>query len=103
MSELGKYRKCDICCEWHWTGNNCAPAYEVFHDEYMGEESQTVRAHSLSGAAEKYAQKYNEGDGEYTMMDGEEIILRVVKGSDEATFSVSATPSIDYHVNEVEQ
>lgn len=100
MGELGKYRRCDICCEWHWTGNKCPPAYEVFHEEYLGDEPHTFRAHSFEGAAEKYAKNYNEGNGDYCMMDGEEITIRVVKDGKESRFAITAEPSVDYHIYE---
>lgn len=51
--------------------HKCPPAYKVFHEEYMGDESKPVCANSAEEAAERYAEQYDNGD--YGLLNGEEI------------------------------
>ncbi len=96
-----KYIKCDECAQWHWDTEKCEPVYEVYHWDRNGDEPFHIHGNSFSDAAENYAKDYNESDGEYDMMRGDDIVVKVVKDGEEKKFSVTAEPTIYYSVSEI--
>lgn len=99
---MRKFEKCDICSEYHWSNVDCAPEYMVYHEEQMGDEYRTIRAHSHENAALKYGELYN--SDEYPLMDGSTIQLKVEKDDGVVElFEVGAEPDIHYTANKIDE
>ncbi len=98
---MRKFEKCHICREYHWVGESCEPEYLVYHEEYLGDESKSVRAYDHEDAAVKYGKYYNE-DGEYSLMN-DEIEVKVEKDGEVKWFKVSAEPDIHYSSHEIDK
>lgn len=94
------FKKCEECKEYHWGDEKCSPEYFVYHEEYMGDESKSVRAFSHEGAALKYGEYYNQDD--YPLMDGDTIKVKVEKGGVIKFFEVGAEPDIHYSLTEID-
>ena len=94
------YKKCEICKEWHWTNDRCLPEYFVYHEEYMGDEAKSIRASGHESAALKYGEYYNR-DGDYCLMDGSTIKVKVEKDNVIKFFEIGAEPDIHYTSNEI--
>jgi len=93
------YQICDDCGTWHSDMVGCPAKFDVYHPKYMGDEVVEVKARTVTGAAEIYAEDFNE-DGEYLMMKGETIYLKVVDPAGQEWFlSVNAEPAIDYYTH----
>jgi len=97
---MSNFNRCEVCKEWHWKNEKCAPEYFVFHDEYLGDEAKSVRAYSHEEAASKYGQYYDEED--YPLVDGETIKVKVEKDGVIKFFEVGAEPKIHYTSNEID-
>jgi len=98
---MSNFNRCEVCKEWHWNNEKCAPEYFVYHEEYMGDEAKSVRAHSHEDAALKYGQYYNQDD--YPLMDGDTIKVKVEKDGVIKFFEVGAEPDIHYTSNEIDK
>ena len=96
---MRSYSKCEICNEWHWDSKKCLPEYLVYHEDYLGDESKTVRASSHENAAIKYAEYYNQDD--YPLMN-DIIEIRVEKDGIVKFFKVGAEPDVHYYSEEIE-
>lgn len=99
---MSSYRRCDICKDWHWTDKKCNPIYNVFHEDYMGDDSKEIRAVSHEGAALGYARYYNEHDSEYSLMN-DNIEVKVEKDGITQFFLVGAEPDIHYSSDEIKE
>ena len=92
------FKRCDICNDYHWDDENCKPIYEVYHEDYLGDESKTIRAMSHEDAAQTYARYYNE---DYSLMN-ENIEVKVEKDGVTKFFCVGAEPDIHYSSEEID-
>lgn len=99
------YQKCNLCHERYKGVHLCKPEWETEH--LWGktfEEDRTVRAHDAEGAAERWAEFYDD-DGAIRNSDGctkERIRVRLLGSSDPwQVFDVTASQSIDYSVEAV--
>lgn len=99
---MSNYEKCPFCGEYHFKNESCEPQYFVYHDEYLGSNFKTIHASSHEEAAVKYARYYNE-DGDFPMMNGDAIKLKVIDHNSIAMcFTVYAEPDIHYNTKEHE-
>lgn len=91
------YEKCIQCTKWHWTNEHCADEYQVYHEDYNGDEPISVRGYGFNDAAETYATDYNsEGD-----LMNETATIKIVKGGTVKWFSIGAEPSVHYTTDEI--
>jgi hypothetical protein len=90
MSDFDQCRKCH---QYAFLGRHTCHPFTV---ECEGETEERW-GYDEENVAKSYAQNYNEC-GDYTMMDGEPIEVTV----NGRLFRVTAEPSIDYYVTEVE-
>ncbi len=95
---MRNFKKCEICKEYHWTDQICAPIYFVYHEEYLGDEAKQVRAYSHHEAAVKYGEYYNSDD--YILMDGDTIKIKVEFKDEIEFYEVGAEPDIHYTATE---
>ena len=94
------FKKCEICKEWHWTNEKCAPEYFVYHEDYMGDEAKSIRAYDHENAALKYGQYYNKED--YPLMNDTIQVKVVDKDGVIKFFEVGAEPDIHYTSKEID-
>ncbi len=94
------YKKCEVCKDWHWTDRKCAPEYFVYHEDYMGDEPKSMRAHSHEDAAIKYGEYYNEDD--YYLMNSTIQVKVIDVGGVIKFFEVGAEPDINYSSKEID-
>lgn len=97
---MRNFNKCNDCGEWHWDNDNCVPEYSVYHEEYMGEEAKSVRAHSHESAAIKYAEYYNQDD---CPLMNNTVQIKVEKDGLIKYFEVGAEPDIHYSSTEIDK
>lgn len=97
------YQKCGLCHERYKGVHLCKPEWETEHF-WKGsfEEDCKVRAHDAEGAAERWAEMYDE-DGSLRDNDtNERIRVRLLGSSDPwQVFDVTASQSIEYSVEAV--
>jgi hypothetical protein len=93
------YKKCEKCGEYHFDTEKCGEIFNVFHEEYLGEQPKQIRAHSHEEAAEKYGEYYNKSS-DYDLMD-EEITVIVERQGILKKYSVFAEQKITYHTNHI--
>ena len=82
--------------------------YETNIPDYQGIDDWHIsKAYDAESAAEKAGEHYNE-DGDYSLMHGDGVYIRVREVNDEnevvgdiQVFYVTAEQSIDYHSNEL--
>lgn len=98
---MSNFKKCDTCKEWHWTDKECNPIYSVYFEEYMGDESKSIRASSHENAALKFAQYYNT-NADYCLMN-ENIEVKVERDGVVKFFNVGAEPDIHYSSEEINE
>lgn len=98
---MKNYEKCNNCKEYHWSDQACDPAYNVYHEDYMGDEPKVIRATSHKEAARGYAQYYNDDD-DYPLMN-DTIEVKVEKDGEIKFFTVGAEPDIHYTSSEIEK
>lgn len=90
--------RCKECKEHHFDNEPCKPVYQVFHEEYNGDDAYIYRADSMQEAAQKYAMYYNQDD--YSLMN-ESIKVKVqAPNGDIKWFELSSEPSVYYHIYE---
>jgi hypothetical protein len=94
------FKKCEVCKEYHWTDEKCAPEYFVYHEEYMGDKAKSIRACSHEDASIKYGEYYNQDD--YSLMN-ETIQIKVEKDGEIKFFKVEAELCIQYSSNEIDK
>lgn len=94
-----RYSRCDSCCSWHWSHKDCPPEWVIYHPEYMGRDTKTVRADSAEQAALVYAELYNES-GDYSLMNGNNAVIIVEREGQQHSFTISARLSIDYEAKQ---
>lgn len=79
---------CEKCREWHWENENCPPVFLVKIPEWDGEEINdnwnTVHAHSVEHAAEKYVENV---DDEYSCLN-ESITVWVINPIEQKIYIV---------------
>lgn len=90
--------RCPKCKEYtaFQERHKCLPMWDVYNDEYAGDEVHKVRAFDAKEAAEKYTDRW---DDERDLIDGS-IEVEVQDGDVRRKFSVSASISIDYSATE---
>lgn len=98
---MSNYNKCTKCGEYHFTRESCEPEYFVYHENYMGDESKSIRAVNHEDAAVKYAQYYNI-QNEYILMN-DDIEVKVEKDGVVKYFMVGAEPDIYYSSDEIDK
>lgn len=96
---MTKYVKCGICNQWHWTDENCKPEYQVYFEEYLGDEPKTFRANSHEDAATEFAEYYDINNEQ--ILIGNEIEIKVEKDGIIKHFRISAEPAVHYTSTEV--
>jgi hypothetical protein len=70
--------------------------------EEHGDEWLEKYAYDEEAAAKAFTEEYNEYGGDYPLMDGDSIIVKVKNEKGEIkTFKCGAEQSIDYYINEV--
>ena len=94
-----EYKLCKICDEFHYTNRECAPEYNVYHEDYLGEDPKKVRAFGFQDAVLKYGEYYN-SNSDYSLMD-ETIEVKVERNGIIKYFNVSAEPDIHYSSKEI--
>jgi hypothetical protein len=68
-TKYGQFRKCLRCGEYHWTTEQCKPVYFYQVPEWHGDtEWDQVRANSHEEAAQKAAEKRDQGSGDYPII-----------------------------------
>jgi len=93
------FYKCPICNQYDFPDTHKCPPIYYFKHPHWGDEFQKIHASSFENAAEEFAKIYNE-DGDYYLMDNEEIVI-ISNGKIEKTFKVSARQSIEYDIKEI--
>ena len=98
------FDSCPICGKYDFTDKHkCRPKWEVNIPDYHGEDDwdNIVYAYDEEDAAKDMAERYN-SNGDYALMDGDEITVLVRKpGETEVkTFICSAEPDIIYYATE---
>ena len=92
---------CDDCGEIFLASNDeChCEVYEVFHRDYLDDDSRKVNARSFDSAAESYIRKYWEADP----CDPNEIdaTIEVLKRGKRMYYKCSAEPEIIFNVREL--
>jgi len=92
------YEMCRKCHHWSFDSHNCScKEFTVIDDQ---DEEHEYFGRDMEDAAENFAKYYNEGSGEYLLMN-EEMIVKVIDGDTIKTFSISAEPYISYITHEV--
>jgi len=106
LSTLGNFVRCGICGRFDWEGKHkCPPVFYFKHESY-GDEWKEIRGTDIEQAAEEFAKKYNEEDGEYCLMqtgsDGQVEVLMTDNpdGGEVRKFVVLAEPAIYYSATE---
>lgn len=94
-----KFKKCEVCKEYHWTDDKCQPEYFVYHEEYLGDESKTIRATNHEDAALKYGQYYNTQNDYVLINDSTKV--KVEKDGVIKFFEIGAEPDVHYTSNEI--
>jgi len=95
------YKKCEICNEYRFDTEKCGEIFNIFHEEFLGEEPKKIRAYDHEEAARKYGEYYDTS-GDHELVD-EEIIVTVKKYTTGISkkFKVSAEPEIHYSTTEI--
>ena len=96
---MTEYKLCKICDGFHYTTSKCSPEYNVYFEDYFGDEPKIFRADSHEEAAEKCGIYYN-SNGDYPLMN-ETIEVKVEKDGVIKLFNVSAEPDIHYSTEEL--
>lgn len=73
---------CKTCGEYMiWPDSHrCPPAWEIKHEEWLGDELKTVHAHDAQAAGEKYA-RVTDSYGDYTIVGGSEEEVKIRKAA----------------------
>jgi len=96
---MSEYKYCKKCKDYHWTSIECAPAFNIFHPDYLGDKPMVIHGDNHYDAAMKYAEYYNTGN-DYCLMDNS-IDVTVERDGVQKTFKISAEPSVDYSAIEL--
>lgn len=96
-----EYKLCKICDEFHYTNKECAPEYNVYHEDYLGDDPKLIHADGHENAALKYGQYYN-SNGDYSLMN-DTIEVKVEKDGIIKYFNVSAEPDIHYSSKQIDK
>lgn len=75
---------CDACETYHREDGNCLPVFLVYHRE-IGYRMR-IRALDFQDAAERWAELYDNGDGEYALVNGQQLTVRVQDATDVVEF-----------------
>lgn len=99
---MAKFTQCSECNQWHFSNENCKPAFKVYDKENRGDDDpKTVRAIDHEDAAIEYAAYYNSRH-DYCLM-GEEMEVEVEDSEGvRLKFMVGAEPNIQYNCREIE-
>ncbi len=94
---------CNICKEWmlYPESHKCPPEYEVWGDDYSGDDYTIIMANSPEEAGEKYADEFD-AYGDYTIVNGSELEVKIRKKGDEEwkTYILSGEPVPQYRCDE---
>jgi len=95
--------KCKKCGEYNFEYKPCScMPYQVFYEEYYGEERKTIYGFSHEDVVEKVAFLLNQDDpGFDTDIFETPIIVTDLNGA-EKSFNCVATVDINYNVREIE-
>lgn len=75
--------------------------FEVFHREYMGDDSKSFKAFDAEAAARDYAEHYDTG-GDYSLLNGDTIEIEVVgPGGEKTKFRCSGETVPSYSAKEI--
>lgn len=94
------FEKCNKCHEYHWSDELCEPIYQVYFEEYMGDEPKEIHASNHEDAARKFAQYYNTRN-DYCLMN-DTIEVKVEKAGKVKYYRVGAEPDVHYTSSEIE-
>ena len=100
MEKTSDYDKCETCGEWGFMNKHTCPPVMYYKHEDYGDEWQEMRGRSYRDVALKFAEKYNEEDGEYCLMNSDTKVL-ISDGTTEKKFLVYAEPSVEYFEKEI--
>lgn len=92
------YKFCEECNDFHY-GDSHKPEFNVYNEDYLGDEPKVFRAADFESAAIKFGEYYN-SNGDYPLMN-ETIEVKVEKDGISKTFNVSAEPDIYYSASEI--
>jgi hypothetical protein len=98
---MERYKKCEVCRQYHWSDKQCLPEYFVYHEEYLGNEPKSIRASNHEDAALRYAQYFNLSNDHILLNDY--IQVRVQRDDKVKFFEVSAEPDVHYSSKEVSE
>ena len=94
---------CEICNEWTMNPVNhqCPPVYEVWDEDYLGNDYKTIMAKTPEEAGEKYA-TWLDSRGDYQIVNGSEETVKIRKLGEEywKTYVLSGEPVPQYTCRE---
>jgi hypothetical protein len=105
-----KYRKedkmdqCPVCKKFIFRSDpkphKCPPKFEVGHEDYLGEDKETIYTYSHQEAAEKYGEWYD-SRSDHELLDGEEIDVTVSGEGETKKFRVGGECVPEYRAIEI--
>ena len=99
---MSDFALCPTCRKYDFLEKHrCEPIFYFKHESW-GDEFQPIHASDFEDAAVEFARKYNEGNGDYSLMNGDTEEVVISDGKTEKTFIVRAEQAIDYYADEKE-
>lgn len=96
---MSDFALCPTCRKYDFLEKHrCEPIFYFKHKNW-GDEFQKIHASTFEDAATEFAKKYNE-NGDYALMDGDEVEVVISDGKIEKIFIVRAEEAIDYYADE---
>lgn len=98
---------CTDCRVYHFGRERCFPIFELFYDDWYGDEWQEIRGRDIEDAVERWAES-SDSDGEYTIVaQTSEPVVRVrPKGCyderDWKLYRVTGESVPQYHAHDAE-
>lgn len=86
-------------CDEYFCNDRCKE-YLIYHEDYYGEEKQSIYAHSYEGAVEKYATGINDENDIGDLFDDP---IEVTHNGITKRFNCCTEPELIYHVSEAKE